>query len=340
MKVLVTGATGFLGGSVVDRLLARGERDVRCLVRSAGKAARLEAVVKKHGVKVEMMSGTIASVEGAAAAIDGCDVIYHLAASLSGAPADMFLNTVVTTRNLLDAMVAKTNGKKPKLVHVSSFGVYGVAEQPRGATVDEHMPLEAHPERRDTYSHAKLRQEQLVWEYSRKHDLPVVVLRPGVIYGPAGGAFSARVGLSLFGIFLHLGGGNLLPLTYVDNCADAIVLAGQNPKAVGEVYNVVDDELITSAEYLALYKKNVKPLASLRLPYPALAALSSAVKRYHDWSKGQLPAIFTPYKAKTTWGGNRFDNTKLKGLGWRPIVSTSEGLARTFDDLKAREARA
>ena len=73
-------------------------------------------------------------MESATAAVAGCDVVYHCAAALSGAPADMFLNTVVTTRNLLDAMVkskAPSTGKPPRLVHISSFGVYGVASCPR-----------------------------------------------------------------------------------------------------------------------------------------------------------------------------------------------------------------
>ena len=342
MKVLVTGGSGFLGASVVDRLLARGEKDLRLLLRTGSKRARLDAVIQKYpDAKVEFFTGSLASVDAAAEAIVGCGVVYHLAAALGGAPADMFLNTVVTTRNLMEAIVTKKkNGSLPKVVLVSSFGVYGVAEQPRGSMLDEKTPLETHLERRDTYSQAKLRQEQLAWDYHKKHAVPLVVLRPGVIYGPAGGAFSTRVGLSLFGLFLHLGGNNVLPLTYVDNCADAIVVAGQSARAEGPVYNVVDDDLVTAAQYLAMYKKNVKPLKSVRVPYPALAVLSDLVSRYHAYSKGQLPAIFSRYKSKTTWGGNRFDNAKLKSLGWSPIVSTADGLSRAFEDLKSREARA
>ena len=185
------------------------------------------------------------------------------------------------------------------------------------------------------YSHAKLRQEKLFREYAEKHGVPLVVLRPGVIYGRGGSRLSARVGLDLAGLVLALGGKNLLPLTYVESCADAIVVAGQNPSTVGQTYNVVDDDLVTADDYLARYVRDVQPLHVLHVPYPALRALSSAVLAYSTWSKGQLPAIFTPYKTRTMWKGTRFTNAKLKGLGWRPLVPTTEGLGRAFAVHKA-----
>jgi 2-alkyl-3-oxoalkanoate reductase len=342
-RILVTGSTGFLGTVVVDRLLAHGEKNLRCLVRPSSKLGKLDAILAKHGggskgVEVERFVGGLASQEAAAAAIAGCDVVYHVAAAMSGAPADMFLNTVVTTRNLLEAMrgAKAADGRPPKLVHVSSFGVYGASNYPRGTLLDETMGLETNPERRDPYSQAKLRQEQLVHEYKDKYGIPTVVLRPGVIYGPGGSAFSGRVGLNLAGLFLHLGGKNLLPLTYVENCAEAIVVAGRSRDAEGQVYNVVDDDLVTSAQWLSLYKKNVKKIPSVRIPYPMLMGISHLVLRYHAYSKGQLPAIFTPYKTQNAWGGNRFENAKLKSIGWAPIVKTEDGIARTFEDLKAR----
>jgi nucleoside-diphosphate-sugar epimerase len=215
-------------------------------------------------------------------------------------------------------------------VLVSSFGVYGVANLPRGHVLDEATPMEAQPARRDLYSQAKLRQEKLFREYQTRHGFPLVVLRPGVIYGPRGSRISARVGLDLMGFFLYLGGDNLLPLTYVDNCAEAIAVAGQSAAAEGQTYNVVDDDLPTCRRYLARYRAEVKPLRVIPIPYPVMRAISAGVLRYHAFSKGQLPAIFTPYKTATSWGGNRFDNAKLKGLGWRPLVSTEEGIARTF----------
>ena len=333
MKALVTGATGFLGSALVERLLAHGDQRLRCLVRTGSDRARLDALAEAHPSSVEPFVGSLSSTAAAAAAIDGVDIVYHLAASLAGAPADMFLNTVVTSKNLLEAVAAA--GRPIKIVLVSSFGVYGVADLPRGGMVDESTPVEPHPERRDVYSQAKLRQEKLFREYQALLGFPLVVLRPGVIYGPGGSRISVRVGLDLAGIFLHLGGDNLLPLTYVDNCAEAIAVAGESDAANGQTYNVVDDDLITTRDYLRRYRAEVKALRAVPVPYAALALGSHLVQRYHRWSKGQLPAIFTPYKTATSWKGNRFSNERLKALGWRPLISTDEGLRRAFDHYKA-----
>ncbi|WP_437636686.1 NAD(P)-dependent oxidoreductase [Sorangium sp. So ce315] len=334
MKVLVTGSNGFLGSALVDRLLAHGETDIRCLVRPASNRARLEEIEKRRGAALEVAVGSLATKEAAEHAVEGVDVIYHVAAAMGGAPADMFLNTVVASKNLLEALVH--TGRSPRVILVSSFGVYGVADLPRGYIVDENTPLESRPAQRDLYSQAKLRQEKLFWEYQARYGFPLTVVRPGVIYGPGGNAFSGRVGMSLFGVFLHLGGRNILPLTYVDNCAEAIAIAGRSEVAKGQVYNVHDDDLPTADVYLARYKREVKPIRSVSVPYFALTGISKLVERYHAHSKGQLPAVFTPYKTATSWKGNRFDNTKLKALGWKQLVSTEEGLQRTFAYLRER----
>lgn len=334
MKVLVTGSTGFLGTALVERLLAHGEKDIRCFLRAGSKRARLEDLARRHpDAKLELFVGSLATRDSAARALEGVDVVYHLAAALSGPAADMYLNTVVASKNLLEALVA--SGRRIKVVTISSFGVYGVADLPRGHVVNEETPLEPHPEKRDLYSQTKRRQERLFWDYQAKYGFPLVVMRPGVIYGPRGGAFSSRVGMDLMGVFLHLGRDNVLPLSYIDNCAEAIVLAGQSDAANGQAYNVHDDDLPTCKQYLDLYKKNVKRIFAIPVPYVALQAISTAVERYHRFSKGQLPAIFTPYKTATSWKGNRFDNSKLKRLGWKQLVPTDEALRRTFEWLKA-----
>src|SRR5262249_19314787 len=154
MKVLVTGATGFLGAVLVERLLAHGEKDIRCFLRGGSDRARLDALAARHpDARLEMFVGSLGSKESAQKAIEGGDVVYPLAAPLAGAAADIFLSTVVASKNLLEAIGAA--GRPIKVLLVSSFGVYGVADLPRGHVVYEETPLESHPERRDLYSQAK-----------------------------------------------------------------------------------------------------------------------------------------------------------------------------------------
>lgn len=342
MKVLVTGAGGFLGTHVVKRLLANGYTDLRCLLRDPSKAERLQALSASFpGAQLEFCYGNLRSRAICAEAVADVSLIVHLVAGMKGAAAELFSDSVVASRNLLEALQARTAPPiaQTRIVLVSSFGVYGVAALRRGALVNESTLLEPHPELRDTYSHSKLRQEQLFWEYQKKDGFQLVVMRPGVIYGPGGGAFSSRVGLQIGPVFFHLGGRNLLPLSYVVNCAEAIAIAAGHPDAAGQVYNVHDDVLPTASTYLREYKKHVKRIRSVRLPYFATRIMTRILESYHRRSLGQLPGILTRYKVAAAWGGNKFSNAKLHQLGWNPLISTPDAMAQTFDYLRNKDAK-
>ena len=340
MNILVTGAGGFLGVRVVERLLAHGCVDIRCFLRERGKAESLLRLSESYpNAHLELCYGDLRSKGDCARAVENVSLIFHLAAGLKGSPAEMFADSVVVTRNLLEALEERDSValQRTRVVLVSSFGVYGVVPLGRGARVDEQTPLEKHAELRDTYSHSKLSQEQLTRDFQEKDGFELVILRPGVIYGPGGGAFSVRVGLQIGPVFFHLGGRNLLPLSYVVNCAEAIVLAGINPNSAGQVYNVHDDNLPTAKRYLREYRRHVKRIRTVRLPYFATRMLAWSLEAYHRRSQGQLPAIITRYKAAAAWGGNSFDNSKLHALGWRQLVSTPDALAETFAYLRGKE---
>ena len=132
----------------------------------------------------------------------------------------VFLNTVVPTRRLTEAC---RDSAVSRFVLVSSFAVYDAASLPAGTLLDENCPLDPHPELRDPYTYSKVVQEFVAWEARNQSALPLVVIRPGVIYGPGRGAMSSRVGLSLGPVLLRIGGRRLLPYVYVDHCATALV---------------------------------------------------------------------------------------------------------------------
>lgn len=331
MSVLVTGSSGFLGGALVERLLSHGESEVRCLVRPSSNLSKLTLIGQKYSqAKLTYVLGNLTSRQDALQAVDGVETVYHLAASMKGAPATMFLDTVVGSKYLLEAIL---NAKPRRVVLISSLGVYGVSELPARTVINENTPLEQHPEKRDVYSYAKLRQEQLFAEYQERGKFELITLRPGILYGPGATGLPTRVGIKVGGLFVHLGRNILLPLSHIDNCAEAIVVASRSQQASGQAYNVVDDDLPTTKKYLKLYRREIK-LRSVSLPFLVTRLLSASLERYHIFSRGQLPAVLTPYKSAALWKSFRFDNSKIKSIGWRPVISTDAGLRATFDYLR------
>jgi nucleoside-diphosphate-sugar epimerase len=145
-------------------------------------------------------------------------------------------------------------------------------------------------------------------------------------------AITGRVGIDTFGVFLHMGGSNPIPFTYVDNCAEAIALAGVTRGIDGEVFNIVDDDLPSSREFLRLYKKHVKRFPSVRIPHAVSYGFCYLWERYSQWSEGQLPPAFNRSRWRSQWKPTRYSNSKLKSqVGWSPKVSTQDGLRRYFD---------
>lgn len=342
-RILVTGAAGFIGCRVVKALLELGFGNLRCLTRPSSKMQRLDEVLREHrtNAQVEIMTGNLLSPQDCAVAAKGVDVIFHLAAGRGEKSyPDAFMNSVVTTRNLLDACVAEGNLRR--FVNMSSFAVYKNEGNPKGRLLDESAPVEEHPERRgNAYCFAKAEQDKLVVDYGQRFGIPYVLIRPGWVYGPGNPGIHGRVGVGTFGIFLHLGGGNSMPLTYVDNCAEAMVLAGLTKDVDGEVFNIVDDNLPTSRKFLSLYKRNVKRFKSIYLPHGLVYCLCVFWERYSNWSQGQLPPAFNRKFWHATWKKTRYSNSKLKSrTGWKPSVTTSEGLRRHFESCRAGESNA
>lgn len=283
------------------------------------------------GSEIQYIQGNLVRLEDAYRAVKDAEVIYHCAAEKSGPLASMFLNTVVATRNLMEAAVNSPSLKR--FVLVSSFSVYATAELKHNAVIDEKTPIERNLKKRDDgYAYVKIKQEFIVKQYQKKFGIPVVIVRPGVIYGPGSDEISKRVGLRLFGIFLNIGRNNLLPLSYVDNCADAIIKAGTVSEIEGEIINIHDNELCSCNQFLDGFKMKAKRLLTIKVPYPLFWLFSWGVESYARLSKGQIPPVLNRYKTASTWKKRRFSNDKLvRLLSWSPIVTTEEGLSRHFE---------
>jgi nucleoside-diphosphate-sugar epimerase len=329
--ILITGASGFIGPALVDSLLRHGFRNLRVFTRPSSNLTRLENVANAYkGAQVEMVRGNLLSKDNCLTATKGAVVIFHLATGGDKSFPDAFMNSVVTTRNLLDATMQ--HGCLRRFVNISSFAVYTNTGKGRWRMLDESCPVESDMKQcADAYSFAKIKQDELVAEYGKNFHIPYVTVRPGSVFGPGKTSITGRVGIDSFGPFLHMGGGGRIPLTYVDNCADAIVLAGVKKGVEGEIFNVVDDNVPTSRKFLRLYKRKVKRFRSFYVPHFMSYMLCLVWEKYANWSEGQLPVAFNRRRWHTEWKKTRYSNEKLKKkLGWTPKVSMKEGLERYF----------
>ena len=326
MKVLVTGGAGFLGRRVVERLLAAGA-SVRCLLRRPSALDDLRG----PGVDLEIVEGSLGGIVPGSDLARGCEVVVHAAADLRGGTAGMFLTNVVATRGLIEA--AGRSGVS-RFVLVSSLGVYGTGHLRAGEALDETCPLDPEPHRRDPYSYSKVAQERAAWSAHVAGTVPLVVVRPSVIYGPGRDPITGRVGLRLGRFVLGMGGRHRLPYVYVDNCAEGVALAATAPGVEGEAFNLVDNELPTGRQVMRAHRRAVGGVRAVWVPRPAIGTLSGLSQWYHRASGGQLPAVLTRYKSDAQWKPLRYPNAKAKArLGWAPAVGLAEGIRRTMQAL-------
>lgn len=342
MKLLITGATGFLGRFTVAAALRNGH-EVRALVRPA---TDWSSIPWSASPRVEPVFGDLRQPRGLADALQGVDAVIHLAATKEGDIYAQLAGTVVGTENLLRAM---DDAGVSRLVVTSTFAVYDYLHQSMWSRIDETTPLEAKPEARDEYAQSKLIQEEIVQAWGRADDdhasRGVTILRPGVVYGPDNW-WTARLGAILSDrTWVRTGSWATLPLTYVENCADAIVAAAEQIEAGSSaIYNVVDDETPTQWTYLRQVRKRMdRPVRVLPVCWTVMRMLARSAwltNRLVFRDRARVPGLLSPARLHARCKPFRYSNQRLKaGLGWNPRYRLCEALDRCFasDDILARE---
>jgi UDP-glucose 4-epimerase len=321
MKVLVSGASGFLGYYVVARLLERGHT-VRAIVRPASLEPAWIG-------KVEIFRADLRVHDNLVTAFNGIDAVLHLAAPTSGDEDVQFASTVVGTEKFLEAM---SRSSVKRLVHVSSFVAYDWAQAKR--LMDEETPLLSDIYTMDGYTIAKIWQERVVSRAAAAHSWKLTIMRPGFIWGPQH-AVIGGMGRIFGRVYLMFGPFTRLPLTHVVNCANCLVAAIECPAAVGESFNVIDGDQIRVIRYVREYARRTGRRGIL-LPVPyrlglAVAHFASFVSRILFGKKGRLPSLLMPRRFERQFKPIRFSNRKLKDkLSWSPPLRFDECLDLTY----------
>jgi nucleoside-diphosphate-sugar epimerase len=323
MKVLITGGTGFTGTALVRRLLSDGHAVV-VLDYKAGLSA---GELKRRGA--EVILGSVTSRDVVARAMQGVDVVHHLAAAFRelNVPEKHYYDVNVEgTRNVL---TAAARAGVQKVVYCSTCGVHGNIDDP---PADESAPIQP----ADYYQQTKYEAEPFVREWNRR-GLRTTILRPAAIYGPGDPErFFMIFKRVARGVFPMFGDGKTLyhPL-YVDNLVDAFVAAMSPDVGNGEAYLIADEHYVEIEE---LVKAVAAALGvNVQIPHYPLLPLILAGHACEQLCKpfGVTPPIF-PRRVDWYRQNRAFDIRKAKrDLGYKPLVGLTEGLARTASWYRA-----
>jgi predicted dehydrogenase/nucleoside-diphosphate-sugar epimerase len=320
-KVLITGGAGFLGHAIVQRLLEEGFEVV-----ALARRAQLPAHLKQPGVHV--ISGDVRDQACLVEAVSGVDYAIHAAATFSGTWDNFHEVNVRSTQRLLELSV---NHRLKRFVFISSASVYAHNDLNNAPVFTEDMPFEQE-EHASSYAKSKIAAEKFVWEYSRAGKLPCVIFRPGAIYGPHGHVFPATLGLGMSEERIILMGNSrsTLPLSYVENVADAVVRSLQMDGVAGECFNLTEDETLSRREYVKLIAREANPgLSALHVPLWLMGAMKFTLKKVFGLigKKAPLGAL----NLKLYCSSIEYSNEKFKRLfGATPYVGFRESLARTM----------
>jgi len=317
--ILVTGATGFTGLHLAQRLMEEGE-DVVVFSRPTSDTRQLQAL----GVEVRTVD--IRSREEVARAFSDFRQIYHVAAAFRAqhADTDEFRRVNVDATSHLLSLAAEHG--VDRFIHCSTVGVQGEIENPP-ATED-------HPFRPDdVYQETKLEGELLARKQMGDPDGPeVTVVRPVGIYGPGDRRFLKLFRPIARGRFVMVGSGeSLYHLTFISDLVEGILLAGRHPSASGETFTIAGSRYTTLNELVVLIADaiGVAP-PRLRIPYGPVHLASVICDRTFR-AVGLSPPLY-PRRVEFFSKDRAFDISKVsRMLGYEPQVGLEEGLRKTAE---------
>jgi len=320
VDALVTGAAGFLGRALVAALRARGQR-VRVLVRRPNAGF-------DHAQDLQVVVGDLGDPRIVEHAVDGARIVYHVGAAMRGGPRDFEAGTTWGTRNVVGACLKYHT---QRLVYVSSLSVLDHAGRDPAVAITETSRFEPYPEKRGAYTQTKLAAEAMVSDAIRDHALPAVIVRPGQIMGPGAERVTPNGTLAIAGRWIAVGpASQTLPLVYVDDVVDALLLAAETPAATGQIINLVDPQTITQGDYLERVRHKLgSELRLMRLPTGIFMLLAFGVELLGKLLRRSVP--LTRYRVRSLRPLANFDISAARSkLGWEPRIGLRRGLDTMF----------
>jgi acetylornithine/succinyldiaminopimelate/putrescine aminotransferase/nucleoside-diphosphate-sugar epimerase len=325
---LVTGATGFIGGHLVQRLVQEGHQ-VRCLVRASSDTSLLDKL------DVEVAVGDLTSAPSLAGAAEGCRYVLHCGAHVSdwATAKEIARINVEGTRNLLQASI---DASVQRFVHFSTTDVYGY---PGGRAIDE---THAATRFRNWYAQTKLAAEAEVRRADQGHALGAVILRPATVYGPRSTEVIGEIGRAIRnGNMLLVGGGRAVAgLCYVDNLIDAAVLALRHHAAPGQAFNVTDGLDVTWREFTDGLASGLG-CSQVRWSLPYWMANGIGFSLEHGYrllrttTRLSAPPLLSRQAVQVLGKNQDFSNRKAREmLGWEPRIEYAAGLEATLAWLR------
>jgi oxidoreductase len=326
---LVTGATGFIGGHLAQRLVAEGHQ-VRCLVRATSDTTMVDEL------DVEIAVGDLTDARSLARAAEGCRYVLHCGALVSdwATAKEIARINVAGTRNLLEASV---DASVQRFIHFSTTDVYGY---PGGAAVDEsHVPTRF----RNWYAQTKLAAEAEVRGAEKAHSLDTVILRPATVYGPRSTDVVGEIARAIRGgnMLLVDGGRAIAGLCYVDNLMDAAVLALHHDAARGQAFNASDGLDVTWKQFTdglatGLGYSKVRWSLPYWLANGVGFSLEQGYRALRKTTRLTTPPLLSRQAVHVMGNDQSFSNRKARELlGWEPRIDYTAGLEATVAWLRA-----
>jgi predicted dehydrogenase/nucleoside-diphosphate-sugar epimerase len=321
MRILLTGAAGFWGQHIINRLAAE-KVSIRAIVRPNSDTEHLDYS------KLEFMVGDLRDEAVIKKAIKNVDVIIHAASSRGGTWQTIHADNVQTTELLLKHSL---KNRIKRFIFISTVMVYDHTRTESGTVLNEDYPYEE--KNLNYFSKSKIEAEKIVKHYHEHYDLPAVVLRAAGLYGIGGGLYPPHLGMSV-GENLYVlmdRPGTSFPLTHVNSLAEATWLCIKNKASIGKFYNVVEDRTVTRRDYLQILKQKYHPkLRMVYIPYFFFKGADFVISKLSALVGRQSP--IRPLQFKMSAYDYIYCSGRLKNeLDWHPVANLKQAIADVIE---------